>query len=83
MEVPYSPRYKIFLLLRQPPFRVFSSWRSGYNFMNNYKRSPAPHPYYFQILILKKKKFKSCVFYRSSLCSEYQMMDNFKKQCDR
>jgi hypothetical protein len=43
------------MLLRHPPFIVFSSWRGGYNFMNDYKRNPPSHPYYFQRWILKKK----------------------------
>jgi len=42
MEVLYLLRYKTVLLLRQPPFTVFSSWRSGYSFMNDYKRNPSP-----------------------------------------
>jgi hypothetical protein len=53
MEVLYLPRYKTILLLRQPPIIVFSSWRSGYKFMNDYKRTPF-HPNYFQIWIFKK-----------------------------
>jgi len=78
MEVLYLLRYKTVLLLRQPPFTVFSSWRSGYNFMNDYKRNSSPRtPTTFRYEFWKK--FKSCVLCRPNFCSECRMMDNFKK----
>jgi hypothetical protein len=77
MEVMYLSKYKTCMLLRQPPFIVFSSWRGGYNFVNHYKRNLPLTPTTFSDGL--KKKMKSCVLCKPSFCFEYRVVDNFNK----